>query len=44
VGGGESAAGCSEILGSLRVAQVLQLPSDMVTGVPASVSNWDVEH
>jgi hypothetical protein len=41
---GESAVEGSEILGSLRVAQVLRLPSDTVTGVPGSVSDWDVEH
>jgi hypothetical protein len=44
MGGRESAVGCSEILGILRVAQVLQLPYDTVTEVPASVSDWDVEN
>jgi hypothetical protein len=44
MGGGESAARCSEILSSLRFSQVLRLPYNMITRVPASISNWDVEN
>jgi hypothetical protein len=43
-GGGETTVGHSETLGSLRVAQVLRLSLDTVTGVPAAVSYSYVEH
>jgi hypothetical protein len=37
-------SGVRETLGSLWAAQVLRLPTDTVAGVPASVSDIDVEH